>query len=301
MNLRQLTYFRAVVEHGSLVAASEVLHVAQPPLSVAIKQLEAQWGIRLFDRVGRGLVLTDLGRALYERACQLLGVASAVDQEMIAMARGFSARVRAGCTAFGIEPIAEMIERMNAQGLNISFSLRQGEPKMLEDLIEQRELDFALTHLPVGNPSLQVYPLAALNVAVVARAEETLMASEGPLDQAALANVPLVLLRRSSGSGIYDRVTNAFRQAGVSCNIAADSSDIAVAYALIRRGIGVGVLPLWSGSKLPPGLVARSFAGSVRAERLALIHGRGRRFLPAIQRAIELCRSSMSPGGSQPA
>jgi LysR family transcriptional regulator, salicylic acid-responsive activator of bsdBCD len=66
MNLRQLTYFRAVVEHGSLVAASEVLHVAQPPLSVAIKQLEAQWNVRLFDRVGRGLVLTDMGRAAYD-------------------------------------------------------------------------------------------------------------------------------------------------------------------------------------------------------------------------------------------
>src|SRR5271168_2685176 len=96
MNLRQLTYFRAVVEHGSLVAASEVLHVAQPPLSVAIKQLEAKWSVRLFDRVGRGLVLTEMGRAAYDRACQLLGAASAVDQEMAAMGQGFAAHIRVG-------------------------------------------------------------------------------------------------------------------------------------------------------------------------------------------------------------
>ncbi len=46
MNLRQLIYFRAVVEHRSLAAAADVLHIAQPNISVAIKQLEAEWGSR---------------------------------------------------------------------------------------------------------------------------------------------------------------------------------------------------------------------------------------------------------------
>jgi hypothetical protein len=50
INLRQLAYFRAVVEHGSLAAAAEVLRVAQPNLSVAIKQLESEWGVSLFER-----------------------------------------------------------------------------------------------------------------------------------------------------------------------------------------------------------------------------------------------------------
>ena len=54
VNLRQLTYFQAVIEHGSLAAASEALGVAQPNLSVAIRQLEAAWGVALFDRQGRG-------------------------------------------------------------------------------------------------------------------------------------------------------------------------------------------------------------------------------------------------------
>ena len=61
MNLRQLTYFRAVVEHRSLAAAADVLHVAQPNLSVAIKQLEEEWGVSLFERAGRGLTVTDTG------------------------------------------------------------------------------------------------------------------------------------------------------------------------------------------------------------------------------------------------
>jgi LysR family transcriptional regulator, salicylic acid-responsive activator of bsdBCD len=296
MNLRQLTYFRAVVEHGSLVAASEVLHVAQPPLSVAIKQLEAQWRVRLFDRVGRGLVLTDMGRAAYDRACQLLGAAAAVDQEMTAMGQGFSAHIRVGFTALGVEPIAGMIEQLRAEQPGVSFSLHQGEPKMLEDMIEQRELDFAISHLPVANPALQVHPLVALQLAVIAReAAAARLPSERPVDYADLAETPLVLLRRSSGAGIYERVRDTFQRAGVACNIVADASDLAVVYALIQRGVGVGLLPFRPGAELPTGLVASPFVTASASERLALVHGRGRGFLPAVQRAIELSRSRLSP------
>ena len=74
MNLRQLAYFQAVIEHGSLAAASEALGVAQPNLSVAIRQLETEWDVTLFDRRGRGLSVTDTGRLLFDRASQLLGV-----------------------------------------------------------------------------------------------------------------------------------------------------------------------------------------------------------------------------------
>ena len=71
-----------------------MLRIAQPNLSTAIKQLEAEWSVSLFERAGRGLAVTDTGRALYERAGELLGGASALDQEMRAIGRGFTAQLR---------------------------------------------------------------------------------------------------------------------------------------------------------------------------------------------------------------
>jgi len=66
-----------------------------------------------------------------------------------------------------VRPIHNLHDNLTIS--SVSFSLHQGEPKMLEDMIEQRELDFAISHLPVANPALQVHPLVALQVAVIAR------------------------------------------------------------------------------------------------------------------------------------
>lgn len=116
MNLRQLTFFRAVVEHRSLAAAADVLNVAQPNISVALKQLEAEWDVSLFERAGRGLVVTDTGRALYERAAELLGSAFALEQEMRAIGRGFTARLCVGFTQISVEVVAEMVAQLRQEG-----------------------------------------------------------------------------------------------------------------------------------------------------------------------------------------
>jgi LysR family transcriptional regulator, salicylic acid-responsive activator of bsdBCD len=159
VNLRQLTYFRAVVEHRSLAAAADVLSVAQPNLSVAIKQLEEKWGVSLFERSGRGLVVTHTGRALYERAAELISGASTLGREMRAIGQGFTATLRVGFTQMSIEAIATMVATMREDGSAVSFSQQQGEPQFLETMVETRQLDFALTHVPVANPALAVETL----------------------------------------------------------------------------------------------------------------------------------------------
>lgn len=294
MNLRQLTYFQAVIEHSSLAAASEVLHVAQPNLSVAIRQLETAWGITLFDRVGRGLVPTDAGRILYRKASGLLGDAAALEQEMRAIGQGSSARIRIGFTAVSMEPIAAMVAQMRQEESDITFSLQQGEPQLLETMVEMRQLDFAITHLPVANPSLHARVLAPLKLVLITRTDDARWTGDGDIEFKRLSGAPLVLLRRSSGIGIYDRLTEAFIKANLRCVVAADCTDLTGLYMLIQRNVGVGLLPTLGASKAPQGFAARAVRAESNPERLALIHPRGRRPIPAVQRAIDLCRTHLS-------
>jgi len=73
MELRHLRYFVAVVDAGSLTAAAEVLHLSQPPLSVAVSKLESELGVRLLHRTPRGVEPTSAGRYLLDAASRVLG------------------------------------------------------------------------------------------------------------------------------------------------------------------------------------------------------------------------------------
>ena len=75
MTLQQLQYFLAAIEHGSFSAAAGTLHMAQPSLSEQVRRLEAELGVELFTRVGRGLVLTEAGRTLRPHAEDVLAEA----------------------------------------------------------------------------------------------------------------------------------------------------------------------------------------------------------------------------------
>src|SRR6185437_8104437 len=77
MTLQQLAYFLAAAEHGSFSAAADTLHMAQPSLSEQIRRLEAELGVPLFARVGRGLALTEAGRLLIPHAERTLAEAQA--------------------------------------------------------------------------------------------------------------------------------------------------------------------------------------------------------------------------------
>src|SRR5216117_3407956 len=96
MTLQQLQYFLATVEHGSFSAAAEALHMAQPSLSEQVRRLEAELGVALFQRVGRGLVLTEAGRALRPHAERTLADAEAA-RDSVADVR----ELRGGTASFG--------------------------------------------------------------------------------------------------------------------------------------------------------------------------------------------------------
>ena len=85
MTLQQLHYFLAALEHGSFSAAAEELHLAQPSLSEQVRRLEAELGVPLFQRVGRGLTPTQAGLALRPHAERVLDAVEAARESVVAV------------------------------------------------------------------------------------------------------------------------------------------------------------------------------------------------------------------------
>ncbi|MGC1333304.1 LysR family transcriptional regulator, partial [Pseudomonas sp.] len=225
MNLRHLLYFKTIVERKSIAAASQELHIAQPPLSQHLKTLEADYGLQLFERQGRGLLVTDAGQHLYRRACELLNLADEIDADMRGLAQGVSGRVSVGTVTSGAAFLARVLGEVRQQLPNLLFCVYHAEPAVLEHMLQSRQLDFALSQWPVANPLLHSEPLQALTLAAVEAVPGHLPDVDVcSLDE--LAQVPLIIVRRRQGHGFYERIQQAFTDSGLRPLVAFECSDI---------------------------------------------------------------------------
>lgn len=292
MNLRHLLYFKTIVERKSIAAASEVLHIAQPPLSQHLKALEADYGLQLFERQGRGLLVTDAGQHLYRRACELLNLADEIDAHMRGLAQGVSGRVSIGIVTSGAAFAARVLGELREQLPQVLFSLYHAEPAVLEDMLQSRQLDFAISQWPVTNPLLHTEPLQALTLAAVEAAPGRLPDAD-TCTLAALATVPLIVVRRRQGHGFYERVQQAFAEVGLRPEVAFECSDISAAMAMAKAGAGVALLPVWPGDWALTGLRQRRVADLVSDERLVLTWLAERDRLPAVAHAVKAFQKTL--------
>jgi len=124
MDVRQLTYFLAIADHGGFGRAAEHLHVAQPSLSQAMRTLERELGVALFRRTGRGVVLSDAGHELIEPARQVVRDLEAA-RAAVGSIKGFQrGHVDiASMPSPGIEPLASMLAAFTQRFPRITVSI----------------------------------------------------------------------------------------------------------------------------------------------------------------------------------
>jgi DNA-binding transcriptional LysR family regulator len=244
MTLQQLSYFLAAAAHGSFSAAAEELHMAQPSLSEQIRRLEAELGVPLFSRAGRGLVLTDAGRLLQPHAERTLAAA----EEAVDAVREVR-DLRSGTVAFGTFGSAH---HYLLSGLVQDFRQRYPEVRVrilgqnsaeVADAVRDGDLEAGLVALPIDDRGLDVRP---------AMREEQLYISADPkrtsepmtIDR--LARSPLILY--DARWGIDDPMRRQLREraqeAGTRIEPTIEVEYLTAALELAARGLGDTVGPM---------------------------------------------------------
>lgn len=142
---RQLSAFLAIVTHGSLGRAAEVLHVTQPALSRTIKRLEAQLGAPLFERNSKGMLLTPVGEALLPHATLMDRVAEHANEEINALRGLAKGTIKVGGIASAVSLILPVaIHRVFMQWPNLQARIIEGVWDRLADALTKHEIDLAL-------------------------------------------------------------------------------------------------------------------------------------------------------------
>ena len=196
MDFRQLTYLVAVAEHRSIRAAARHLHIAQPPMSQAIRHLERELGVELLSRSTRGVHLTARGAEFVESAKKILDEAAQAKAAMRAHADQRASTLRVGLIA-GVVGAAELtvpiLTAARAHRPDVELQLADlSIGDQMTPLVEGR-VDVAIVRGPFEHPDVEVVPIAAEPRALLVGTAHDL-AAEDEVDAEDVVDLPTLPL-----------------------------------------------------------------------------------------------------------
>ena len=243
--LWQLRYFLAVAERLHFGRAAAALHISQPPLSRAIRALEARLGVVLFARSRRRVELTPEGTRLLGEARRIVGQLERTVQEVRGMARGEEGRLRIGFVSladYGVLP--GLLKAFKSARPGIALALREMLSPEQAAALAAGELDFGLLLPPVsGAGELEHIVVQRERFVAALPASHRLAAARGKLAVSALAGEPFVMVPRDIAPGLYEIVTGLAARAGSAVHVAEAAIPLQTVVCLVSSGLGAAIVP----------------------------------------------------------
>ncbi|NMO89298.1 LysR substrate-binding domain-containing protein [Actinomycetospora sp. TBRC 11914] len=243
MDLRQLRYFVTVARTRHFGRAAEQLHIAQSPLSQAIRQLESHLGAPLFERTTRRVDLTAAGEALLPEAVRILESVGAAREQVARVAAGDLGRLRVGATALATyRHVPELVRRLGDElpGLSLRLVTELLTPA-LEAALADHRIDLAILRPPVSDGSLATRLLARERLVLAVPAGWT-GPSDGAVPLPELADEDFVVYS-PPGSVVGAAADRACRAAGFVPRRTHEADQTSIVLALVAAGLGVALLP----------------------------------------------------------
>ncbi|WP_244818422.1 LysR substrate-binding domain-containing protein [Caballeronia sp. Lep1P3] len=239
--LRQLRYFVATVDHGSVAEASRRLFIAQPSISAAIKALEESFGVQLFIRGhAQGISLTPAGTRFYERAQALLRNARAFEQETLAEADVSAGRVDIGCfETFAPLFLPALIRGFNAVYPGIEIRVRDGDQdELLQGLFAGR-FDLVMVY-PLGlDASVETHVLTRPQSPYVLLPASHRLAGQARISLFDVYQEPLILLDVAPSR---DYFVDLFKPFGLTPRVTFSSPSLELVRGMVGQGFGYSIL-----------------------------------------------------------
>jgi DNA-binding transcriptional LysR family regulator len=256
MEFRQLHYFVAVVEAGSISAASRRVHVAQPALTRQIKLLEEDLETRLFDRHARGMQLTVAGKALYEEAQRLLDARAQIKARLSALGSGLTGKVSLGVTVthLWVPEVAGLLGRYRDRYPRVAFEVFPLLSGPQLERLREGSLDAGVLYLDEsGYPGLEARRLQNDHL-VLAVPERSRWASAPPTSLSELADADFVWGFRSASPVYYDRMQAHFQRLDFHPRVVQYGADNIAILSMVAAGLGIAILPAASSWHPMPGI-----------------------------------------------
>ena len=270
MDLRRLTQFVAVAETLHFGRAAERLSMAQPPLSRAIRSLEEELGVALFERNKQRVLLSDAGRALLPEAKALLAGADRLTRTARSAAGGErGALTLAFVSIVDYSFLPRLLRRFTQTYPGIRVALREATTDVQLQVPARAEIDAGillgpLVDAPAGGvaPESLVYQRLQAEALVLALPDSHARAkAKGPVALSGFAAEAFISFPRQIAPRLHDAIVGACGAAGFSPRIVQEAIQMQTIISLVSAGMGVALVPESLMSLKRPGVVYRKLRG----------------------------------------
>ena len=278
MELRQLRYFVAIVDHGALSRAAQVLHVAQPALTAQLRQLEEELGAKLLHRSAQGVLSTDAGKVFYQHAQailkQVVDARSAVTQ---------SATRPSGSVTLGLPHSISgalalpLLMAVRAQYPEITLQLTEELSGNLAEQLKSGRINLAVLFDDGQAKGFDSTPLVEEALMFICRSGSPHQPPGESVTLAAALAAPLIL--PAQPQGVRPLIESVARGAGLTLSNVTEINSIAILRSALLADMGATILPVAP-------LLADVASGAMRALPISE---------PAIARSVILCASKNIP------
>jgi DNA-binding transcriptional LysR family regulator len=298
IEMRQFRQFIAVAEELSFRRAADRLHMAQPPLTVTIKQIEEELGTLLIERTNRIARLTPAGRVFLEECKRTVMQA---EHAIVAARRagaGLSGALRVTFVASAAREILPAILRaFREQYPEVELTLTEAMTAQQIAQLKADQADVGFVIPPLRDADGLSLEVLTRNQMVAALPENHPLAQRQSIALADLASEPWVLFPARQGPGLHERVLTACAQAGFVPRVGQEALQMDTIASLVAGGMGVGLVTRIIATANRPGVVFRDLTGTgtpVEYE-LAIAYGRSTPLLDAFITVIRSRANWMGP------
>lgn len=240
MELRVLRYFLAVAREENITKAAQFLHITQPTLSRQLRQLEEEFGVKLFRRSKHSIRLTEEGLLLRRRAQEVVELAEKTEREMMKRDEIISGEITMGCgETVNLQYIADCMAAFRSRYPEVHFSIYTGMADDVKERIERGLLDFGILIEPVDISRYDFIPLPAKDKWVALMNIDDPLAVKPFVTAADLQNRSLIVAGRES---VNNMLRNWFgtmfakKNVSVYMNLSAYNKTL-----LVRAGLGIAL------------------------------------------------------------
>jgi DNA-binding transcriptional LysR family regulator len=276
MELRQIRSFLSIAETLHFGRTAELIHLSQPALSLQIRALEEEVGVRLFERNRRKTTLTAAGFAFRDDAAAALSQLEQAIRRARQAASGKLGLLRIGfISTVGSEIVPNIIRQFRELNPEVEFSLRAIPTADQVLMLETGSLDIGFFRLPIGaHSALDVVTVHREPfVLVVCTSHKLAQRKRVRLNEVSSEN--FVIYERPYAPGFHDQIFGILRDAGIVPNVSQTAAEMSMLISLVAAQMGVAILPASAVKNTVASVIACDIADKIPMSEIGMAVSRG--------------------------